>query len=72
MKPTIVTLLLLWSITPLFSQEVFRPGIVKGKNVTYHVSIKHIYNYYIKNTANDTTVRWGYDNDWLEDSIVLE
>ena len=72
MKPTIVTLLLLWSITPLFSQEVFRPGIVKGKNVTYHVSIKHIYNYYIKNTANDTTVRWGYDNDWLKDSILMK
>ena len=38
MKQTTITLLLLWPVTVLFSQEVFRPGIVKGKNVTYHVS----------------------------------
>ena len=74
MKQTIIMLLLLWPVTALFSQEVFQPGIVKGKNVTYHVSIGRVvsFNIYIKNMANDTTVRFmGYNNDFQSQFAVF-
>lgn len=54
----------------LFSQEVFNPGIVKGKHVTYRVKNRHSVGVTVTNVHNpDTTIRWGDEN--AQDSAIL-
>lgn len=66
MKRIILSLIFLFSVTSLFSQEVFKLGIVKGKEVTYKVRERKSYcegktisgSWVVQNIHNpDTTIK---------------
>ncbi|HJF69174.1 MAG TPA: hypothetical protein K8V05_00285 [Butyricimonas virosa] len=57
MKQIILSLALLFTMNSLFSQDIFKVGIVKGKHVTYEVKEQNIFPWgrIVKNAHNPDT-----------------